>query len=86
MSEVVLSPISRCCSKLCCGSGKLLSGNGFKHRRYGALTCIPDPGLRGLPVWIVPGGRTGLEPVAAAGPDRVLSGFQELLILLPGIS
>ena len=38
----------------------------------------------GLPVWLVPGGATGKEAPAAAGPDRMLTGFAELLELLPG--
>jgi 2-phosphoglycolate phosphatase len=38
----------------------------------------------GLTVWLVPGGATGKEPPAAAGPDRMLAGFAELLELLPG--
>jgi len=38
----------------------------------------------GVPVWLVPGGATGEESAAAAGPDKVLSGFTELLDLLPG--
>lgn len=36
----------------------------------------------GLPVWLVLGGAAGLESATAAGPDRVLSGFAELLELL----
>jgi 2-phosphoglycolate phosphatase len=38
----------------------------------------------GVPVWLVPGGATGEESATAAGPDKVLSGFAELLELLPG--
>ncbi len=38
----------------------------------------------GLAVWLVPGGATGLESPAAAGPDRMLTGFAEVLDLLPG--
>ena len=38
----------------------------------------------GVPVWLVPGGATGVEAAAAAGADRVLTGFAELLDLLPG--
>ncbi|QDU22644.1 HAD family hydrolase [Urbifossiella limnaea] len=38
----------------------------------------------GLPVWLVPGGAAGKESPAAAGPDRVLTGFAELLDLLRG--
>ncbi len=38
----------------------------------------------GIPVWLVPGGATGQEDAASAGPDRVLTGFGELLDLLPG--
>ena len=38
----------------------------------------------GIPVWLVPGGAVGLEAARAAGPDRVLAGFAELLDLLPG--
>jgi len=37
----------------------------------------------GIPVWLVPGGALGVESAAAAGPDRVLGGFAELLELLP---
>ena len=37
----------------------------------------------GVPVWIVPGGAAGQEDAAAAGPDRVLTGFAQLLELLP---
>jgi 2-phosphoglycolate phosphatase len=40
----------------------------------------------GLPVWLVPGGAPGWEQAVAAGPDRVLSGFAELLELLPDLS
>lgn len=39
----------------------------------------------GLPVWIVPGGATGLESAAEAGPDRMLQHFQDMLELLPAI-
>ena len=38
----------------------------------------------GVPVWLVPGGASGLESATAAGPDRVLGGFADLLELLPG--
>ncbi|HYH64359.1 MAG TPA: HAD-IA family hydrolase [Urbifossiella sp.] len=38
----------------------------------------------GVPVWLVPGGAEGKESPAAAGPDRILTGFAELLDLLPG--
>ncbi|MFO0797382.1 MAG: HAD hydrolase-like protein [Gemmataceae bacterium] len=37
-----------------------------------------------LPVWLVPGGAAGKESPLAAGPDRVLTGFPQLLELLPG--
>lgn len=37
----------------------------------------------GVPVWLVPGGAAGKESAAAAGPDRTLTGFAELLDLLP---
>lgn len=37
----------------------------------------------GIPVWLVPGGATGRESAADAGPDKVLTGFAELLELLP---
>ena len=40
----------------------------------------------GVPVWLVPGGAIGEEAALAAGPDRVLRGFSELLELLPGVS
>jgi phosphoglycolate phosphatase len=36
----------------------------------------------GVPVWLVPGGAAGKESPTAAGPDRVLTGFPELLELL----
>jgi phosphoglycolate phosphatase len=39
----------------------------------------------GMPVWLVPGGATGKESPLAAGPDRMLAGFAELLELLPGV-
>ncbi|MDB5307411.1 MAG: phosphoglycolate phosphatase [Gemmataceae bacterium] len=38
----------------------------------------------GVTVWLVPGGAAGKEPATSAGPDRVLTGFAELLKLLPG--
>lgn len=38
----------------------------------------------GVPVWLVPGGASGKESPAAAGPHRMLTGFAELLELLPG--
>jgi 2-phosphoglycolate phosphatase len=38
----------------------------------------------GVPVWLVPGGAVGEEAALAAGPDRVLTGFADLLALLPG--
>jgi phosphoglycolate phosphatase len=37
----------------------------------------------GVTVWLVPGGAEGEESATAAGPDRVLRGFTELLSLLP---
>jgi phosphoglycolate phosphatase len=37
----------------------------------------------GMTVWLVPGGAMGVESAAAAGPDRVLGGFADLLDLLP---
>jgi phosphoglycolate phosphatase len=37
----------------------------------------------GIAVWLVPGGAMSVEAAATAGPDRVLSGFAELLDLLP---
>jgi 2-phosphoglycolate phosphatase len=37
----------------------------------------------GVTVWLVPGGAAGDESATAAGPDRVLAGFTELLTLLP---
>ncbi len=37
----------------------------------------------GVTVWLVPGGATGEESAIAADPDRVLTGFAELLTLLP---
>jgi phosphoglycolate phosphatase len=39
----------------------------------------------GVPVWLVPGGAVGEDAALAAGPDRVLRGFGELLDLLPGV-
>ncbi len=36
----------------------------------------------GVTVWLVPGGAAGEESATAAGPDRVLKGFAELLDLL----
>jgi phosphoglycolate phosphatase len=39
----------------------------------------------GIPVWLVPGGATGKESAAAAGPDRVLAAFTDLLELLPPV-
>jgi phosphoglycolate phosphatase len=39
----------------------------------------------GLPVWLVPGGAAGTDAAAAAGPDRVLTSFAEILDLLPPI-
>ena len=38
----------------------------------------------GVAVWLVPGGAAGKESATGAGPDRVLTGFAELLDLLPG--
>jgi phosphoglycolate phosphatase len=38
----------------------------------------------GIPVWLVPGGATGRESAADAGPDRILTGFPELLDRIPG--
>jgi phosphoglycolate phosphatase len=37
----------------------------------------------GIPVWLVPGGAVDVESAAAAGPDRVLGGFADILDLLP---
>jgi phosphoglycolate phosphatase len=37
----------------------------------------------GIPVWIVPGGATGLESPESAGPDKILTRFEDLLVLLP---
>jgi phosphoglycolate phosphatase len=39
----------------------------------------------GVPAWIVPGGAAGEEEARAAGPDRVLTAFTELLQLLPEV-
>lgn len=39
----------------------------------------------GMPVWLVPGGAVGKESGAALGPDRMLTGFAELLDLLPPV-
>jgi phosphoglycolate phosphatase len=38
----------------------------------------------GLPVWLVMGGATGLEPPTEASPDKILAAFADLLDLLPG--
>jgi 2-phosphoglycolate phosphatase len=38
-----------------------------------------------LTVWLVPGGAAGLESPFAAGPDRVVDTFADLLELLPGL-
>ena len=39
-----------------------------------------------MAVWLVPGGAVGQESAEAAGPDRILTGFSELLdLLLPRI-
>lgn len=40
----------------------------------------------GITVWLVPGGAAGLESAAAAGPDRVLDQFSDMLGLLPEVS
>jgi len=40
----------------------------------------------GVPCWLVPGGAAGLESAEAAGPNRVLTGFAELLDLLPAVT
>lgn len=40
----------------------------------------------GVPVWLVPGGAVGVEAAVAAGPDRVLNGFSQLLELLPAVA
>jgi phosphoglycolate phosphatase len=39
----------------------------------------------GVPAWLVPGGATGWDDALAAGPDRVLTGFAEMLELLPAL-
>jgi len=39
----------------------------------------------GVPVWLVPGGAVSEIAALEAGPDRLLSGFGELLDLLPGV-
>ena len=39
----------------------------------------------GVRVWLVPGGATGQETAANAGPDRVLKDFGELSELLPRV-
>jgi phosphoglycolate phosphatase len=39
----------------------------------------------GVPVWLVPGGAVGEAAALAAGPDRVLTGFAQLLDLVPGV-
>jgi phosphoglycolate phosphatase-like HAD superfamily hydrolase len=39
-----------------------------------------------VPIWLVPGGAVGLEAALAACPDKVLTGFAQLLDLLPGVS
>jgi 2-phosphoglycolate phosphatase len=40
----------------------------------------------GVPVWLVLGGAASPESATAAGADRVLTGFAELLKLLPEVS
>jgi phosphoglycolate phosphatase len=40
----------------------------------------------GVPAWLVLGGAAGHESATAAGPDRVLGGFAELLELLPEVT
>ncbi|HVL15586.1 MAG TPA: HAD-IA family hydrolase, partial [Gemmata sp.] len=40
----------------------------------------------GVPVWLVLGGAAGHESATDAGPDRVLTGFAELLQLLPEVT
>jgi phosphoglycolate phosphatase len=40
----------------------------------------------GVPVWLVLGGAAGHESATAAGPDRVLGDFAELLTFLPEVS
>lgn len=40
----------------------------------------------GVPVWLVPGGAVGLEEALAACPDKLLTGFDQLLDLLPEVS
>lgn len=39
----------------------------------------------GVPVWLVPGGAAGWDDALAAGPDRVLTSFAEMLELLPAL-
>lgn len=39
----------------------------------------------GIPAWLVLGGAAGAEDATAAGPDRVLASFGELLALLPDV-
>jgi phosphoglycolate phosphatase len=39
----------------------------------------------GVPVWLVLGGAIGPESATAAGADRVLTDFAELLVLLPEV-
>jgi 2-phosphoglycolate phosphatase len=39
----------------------------------------------GVTVWLVLGGAAGEEDATAAGPDRVLAGFAEMLDFLPGV-
>lgn len=39
----------------------------------------------GVPVWLVPGGASGWDEALAAGPDRVLGGFADMLDLLPAV-
>ena len=36
----------------------------------------------GIPVWLVPGGAAGTESAVAAGPDRVLASFADILALV----
>jgi phosphoglycolate phosphatase len=52
----------------------------------GDMVVDVETGKRaGVTTWLVPGGAVGTEAAKAAGPDRVLTSFAEILDLLPPI-
>ncbi len=52
----------------------------------GDMTVDVEAGrAAGMPVWLVPGGAGDPAEALAAGPDRVLTTFADLLPLLPGV-